>query len=116
MIGRAGVGDAETHRDVIEKANLGERRRLGSEIIADEENDFVQAGLHFIGGQQREVGAAIGVGFGAGDERAFFAVERPEFDLQTGRGAAVGGVENVRAEFGGHKFCARFLPGSTLSA
>ena len=103
MIARARVGDAEAHGNFVEEPDFGEVRGLGGKVIADEENDLVLAGLHFIGGEQRRFGAAIGIGLGGRDQRAVITVERPQFDFQAARGTAVRGVEDVRAKFGGHK-------------
>ena len=83
MIPRACVRDAESHRHLIQETNLRQRRPLGRKVIADEEHDLVMASLHLIGGQEWLIGAAIGIGLGRGDERALFAVERPEFNFHS---------------------------------
>src|SRR5438093_1369187 len=76
---------------------------LSAEEMKAGQHDFVLAGFHFLGGEQRLVGAPVGIGFGRRDERALLAVERPQFDFHPLRRTAVRGVQNVRAEFGGHK-------------
>jgi len=102
VIGVAGIGDAETDGHFVEKTDFRERGRLGREIIADEENDFVMAGLHFLSGQQWRIGAAVGVGLGGDDECGLIAIQRPEFDFHSLGRATVRRIQDVRAEFGGH--------------
>ena len=97
MVARARIHEAEAHGNLVEEAQLGHGRLAGGKIIANEENNFVVARLHFIGGEQRHFRASVGGGLGGGDERAVFAIERPEFDLHSRRRAAVRGVEDVRA-------------------
>ena len=97
MIARARVGDAKTDRHLIEKTQLRQLRSPSRKIIADVKNNFVVAGFHFVRREQRHFRAPIGVGFRRGDERAVFAVERPQFDFHSPRRAAVRGVEDVRA-------------------
>src|ERR1700677_3524599 len=101
VVARGGVGDVEAHGHLVQKPDAGRGGGFGGEVIADEENDFVWTGRHFGGGEQRALGAAIGVGLGGGDELAFPAVEGPEFDFHSAGGAAVGGIEDGGALFVG---------------
>jgi hypothetical protein len=103
MIARARVRNSEPHWHLLQKPHLRQRRGLGLKVIAHEEHDLVLAHRHFIGRQQRRIRAPVGIGLGGGDERALFAFQRPEFDLHSGSRTTMRGVQNVRAQFGGHK-------------
>ncbi len=75
MIARARISDAEADGNFVEETDLRKIRPLGGKIIADVENNFVMPRLHFVRRQQGCFGAAIGIRFGAGQQRALFAVE-----------------------------------------
>src|SRR5947209_5574412 len=47
-----GIRDNEADRDAVEKAAL-------TEVIADEKDQLVVAGFHFVAGEQRSVSAAV---------------------------------------------------------
>jgi hypothetical protein len=56
------------------------------------------ARLQFVSREQRHISPAIGIGEN-GFQQSAFAVETPKLDLDPVGRTAVGGVENVRAEF-----------------
>lgn len=99
MAGR--VANGEPHRHIAQEGRLGRCSVPAGEIIADMEDKFVPAGHHLRPGQERMIGAAIGIAYPLGQRRArTIGVEAEKLDTDAGSGAAVAGVEDMGGEAG----------------
>ena len=99
MIMGLGIGDREADRDQVEKGRFGDFYAIGAEIIADMENKFKRADPRRGGGDQRRVGAPIGVGRDFG-EKAARAIRADFIELE---GDASGGTTAHNIEYMGRK-------------
>ncbi len=104
MIRSRGVGNAESHGHAVEEAKFGQRRLLRREIITDVKDQLVLAGLQLFRRQQGVVGAAFSVRARCLEEFRLAAGQGPQFNLHSLRGAAVGRIQNVSAQFAGHSW------------
>jgi hypothetical protein len=96
------VGDAETHRHTVQKSDPWRRTAFSGKVIPNAEDQFVLTCLHLLGNQQRLIGAAVGVSLYGFEQPGLGVRQRPEFDPEALSGAAVGGVQDVCGQFGGH--------------
>ncbi len=96
MVVRVRIGDAEgdTHR--FQKGWFRQRHTALAEIVAGLERQNVAAWLHRRAFQQRRVATAVGIGVGLGDELG--AVLRIQTHSDSGAGAAMRGIQDMRCQ------------------
>jgi hypothetical protein len=103
VVGGGGVGDGEADRHLVEEGWPVQRHAGAREIVSNGEDEFVGAGAHFIGVEQRRIGAAVGVGGGGLDRLPpALGVDAKEENEQARSGLALVEVERVGGKFAGH--------------
>ena len=103
MIRGIRVGDSKADWHPVQKPDIRQGRNLSRKIIAHKKDKLVRPGLHLVSRKQGLIGAAIRVRAHGFEQRRFFAAEAPQLDLHAWRRTAVSGIQNVGAEFRGHK-------------
>ena len=98
MVVRRDIGDAKAQGHTVKKRRFGQDHTLLAKILGDMKLDLVAARDHGLGGEQRLVGASVGVGAQRLDQAPAFAVNDGKINAHAGGGAARRGVQYVCGE------------------
>ena len=71
---RFGIANSETDRNAIEKSRFGQAHAAGPEIIADFENQFIDARLQRLARQDWRIAAPVRIGHMLGEGAALVIV------------------------------------------
>ena len=99
---RLGIGHAKADRNLVQEQDLSVRLATFAQVVASEEDQLVGAGFELVRGQDRRIGAAVGIGDRLGDLLVGIAADAVQRDLDALRRAAPGGVQNMGREISGH--------------
>src|SRR5213083_2798290 len=99
VVVRVDVGDGEPHRHLVQERWIGQRHSGCGEVRPDVKRDLVAAALHLALGEQRLLGAALGVrGDRLQDSGSPAGLDHGQLELQTGGWTSTRGVEHVSRE------------------